>query len=108
MERLYGGYECGVCRLPSGLGWVYRCTQDDEEALSAMLEPGKDAVDAEKKGGLRTLSRMREEAWNDEREGVDERLETRTTRLSLWMEKAVTEGLYTPAQIILLRAQKQK
>ncbi len=31
MGRLNGMYECMICHKPSELGWVYSCTQDDEQ-----------------------------------------------------------------------------
>ncbi len=31
MGRLNGKYECMICHKPSELGWVYSCTQDDEQ-----------------------------------------------------------------------------
>lgn len=31
MGRLNGPYECMICHKPSKLGWVYSCTQDDEQ-----------------------------------------------------------------------------
>ena len=31
MIRLNGTQECMICHRPSDLGWVYSCTQDDEQ-----------------------------------------------------------------------------
>lgn len=31
MVRLNGMHECMICHKPSELGWVYSCTQDDEQ-----------------------------------------------------------------------------
>lgn len=33
MERLYGPYLCSWCHHPSPLGWVYSCTNNDEDYL---------------------------------------------------------------------------
>ncbi|KAL9104857.1 MAG: hypothetical protein Q9163_000243 [Psora crenata] len=84
MERLYGRYACGVCHLPSSFGWVYCCTQEGEM---------EEAEQQEQQGKIKEPS---------------SNCHAQPTRLSPWMEKAIAQGCYTPAQIIVLRAQKQK
>ena len=39
MIRLNGTHDCAVCHRPSGLGWVYSCTQDDEQSPSCNTTP---------------------------------------------------------------------
>ena len=39
MVRLNGTHACMVCHRPSDLGWVYSCTQDDEQSPSCKYDP---------------------------------------------------------------------
>ena len=35
MKRQYGDYSCMICRKIPDIGWIYICTQDEEEMLEA-------------------------------------------------------------------------
>lgn len=97
MERLYGPYTCSVCQRPSQLfGWLYSCTQDDRQSVSWDSGPAKTAGTgvAGDHGDVMPDESVKEH-------GVA------TTSLNPWVEKAIQEGHYTPAQIAILRAQRQ-
>ena len=70
------------------MGWLYKCTQDEESA-----------------------SRLKEPLGTMEVDHLDEssgQQESSVVQLSPWMEKAIQEGHYTSEQVILLRDQRQK
>ncbi|KAL8799643.1 MAG: hypothetical protein Q9182_005745 [Xanthomendoza sp. 2 TL-2023] len=78
MERLYGDWECMVCHRPSRWGWVYTCTQDEQEEstnISRNSIPSKPA-------------------W--------------TADLTPWIQEAIADGHYTAEQIEKMVAQRQK
>lgn len=98
MGRLYGPYTCSVCQRPSQLlGWLYSCTQDDDQRISGdnglakITSTGVDGINGS--------------AIPDESGKVQPAL---ATNLNPWVEKAIQEGKYTPEQIATLRAQRQK
>lgn len=78
MERLYGDWECIVCHRPSRWGWVYSCTQDDQQ----------EATD------LPRSSIPSKPAW--------------TADLTPWIQEAIAKGHYTAEQIDKMVAQRQK
>ncbi|KAL8647450.1 MAG: hypothetical protein Q9226_006423 [Calogaya cf. arnoldii] len=79
MERLYGDYECMVCHNPSRWGWLYSCTQDEQEELA--VKPARNSIPSKP-------------AW--------------TADLSPWIQDAIAKGHYTSEQIDKMVAQRQK
>ena len=79
MERLYGDFECMVCHNPSRWGWLYSCTQDEEEEL--VVEPARNSIPSKP-------------AW--------------TADLAPWIQEAIARGHYTAEQIETMVAQRQK
>ncbi|MCJ1466578.1 hypothetical protein MMC07_005198 [Pseudocyphellaria aurata] len=98
MGRLYGPYTCSVCqRPPPLLGWLYSCTQDDDQRISRDNGLAETAsVD---------VNGIRGSVIPDERIKVQPAV---ATKLNPWVEKAIQEGKYTLEQITKLRAQRQK
>ena len=102
LKRLYGSYKCTHCNKQSSFGWVYRCTQDcDAEILNYQdeLEPS-----------LESLLRMipdDDDHGSAEAKTLPVKHEPEV-KLAPWMEKAIVDGHYTPVQVNILRAQRQK
>ena len=90
LTRLYGNHKCSHCHRIPRLGWVYRCTQDHGGKLAEFQ-----AID---------LGSSDSTSGKEFEEGS----KIGTVQLSPWIEDAIKDGHYTPNQIILLRAQKQK
>lgn len=90
VTRVYGPHICSICHRPSRFGWLYQCTQDEQqhEEVSATatgdLEHGNDSS-----------------AYKTSNDSIN------TTKLSPWIEKAIQEGHYTLDQILLMRVQRQ-
>ena len=100
MKRLYGDYKCMLCRRVPEIGWVYVCTQDEEEAI--MNEQGRDDWN----GDVANSDGYRLGQANAD--GPTEQEPPRSaTPLSPWIEKAIAEGHYTPEEETILRLQKQ-
>ncbi|KAL8814235.1 MAG: hypothetical protein Q9223_006528 [Gallowayella weberi] len=78
MERLYGDWECMVCHRPSRWGWVYACTQDEQEESA----------------NVPRNSIPSKPAW--------------TADLTPWIQEAIAKGHYTAEQIEKMVAQRQK
>ncbi|KAL8727225.1 MAG: hypothetical protein Q9166_006189 [cf. Caloplaca sp. 2 TL-2023] len=78
MERLYGDFDCNVCHRPSRWGWVYSCTQDEEDEIT---DPARNSVPSKP-------------AW--------------TADLTPWIQEAIAKGHYTADQIEKMVAQRQK
>ncbi|KAL8688958.1 MAG: hypothetical protein Q9224_004758, partial [Gallowayella concinna] len=78
MERLYGDWECMVCHRPSRWGWVYACTQDEQEEST----------------NIPRNSIPSQPAW--------------TADLTPWIQEAIAKGHYTVEQIEKMVAQRQK
>ncbi|KAK4690767.1 hypothetical protein P7C71_g6101, partial [Lecanoromycetidae sp. Uapishka_2] len=98
MERLYGDYECSICHRASDFGWVYSCVQDDEQSTIAATHrsEGRSSSSGEGFGTGRYPRRG------------DREFQMPTAQLSPWIQKAIKEGHYSPEQIEIMRAQKQK
>ncbi|KAL2048381.1 hypothetical protein N7G274_000292 [Stereocaulon virgatum] len=106
MERLYGLYKCNICQCPSKFGWLYSCTQDDGLPATFAAIPTSEA------------SKLRHDHISGYYASTSDMTETLgpkpklfqmpTPQLSPWIEKAIKEGHYTPEQVKVLRAQKQK
>ncbi|KAL8670971.1 MAG: hypothetical protein Q9168_004519 [Polycauliona sp. 1 TL-2023] len=79
MERLYGDFECMVCHSPSRWGWLYSCTQDEQEDL--LLQPTRNSIPSKP-------------AW--------------TADLAPWIQNAIVLGHYTAEQVEKMVAQRQK
>lgn len=98
MNRLYGPYECAVCQQPSPFGWLYSCTQDDAQGSSKTKAPAAtDGTEQEKSAKQLVIPD----------ESISQ-VPAPETPLNHWVEKAILGGHYTPAQVVRLRAQKQK
>lgn len=124
MERLYGGFICSLCRMPSQLGYMYCCSQDHGQPFSvgaqmriadpgtyfARFETGSSHNDAglvqhETHGGLH--SKDETATLQQHMEEQIDRVKMPSPKLAPWIEKAIKDGHYTPEQIAILRAQKQ-
>ncbi|KAI4241210.1 MAG: hypothetical protein L6R42_011334 [Xanthoria sp. 1 TBL-2021] len=79
MERLYGDFECMVCHNPSRWGWLYSCTQDEQEEL--VVKPARNSIPSKP-------------AW--------------TADLAPGIQDAIAGGHYTAEQIEKMVAQRQK
>lgn len=115
MERLYGDFTCNICSRFSNFGWVYCCTQDDvpesqitPDFISETSSPSHQHVNGgdEKINGINDLS-MPPPAVNEDPRLEGEGAQMPTAQLSPWIEKAISDGHYTPEQVVKLRAQKQ-
>ncbi|MCJ1344498.1 hypothetical protein MMC31_002701 [Peltigera leucophlebia] len=93
VARVYGPNCCSICHRPSRFGWLYQCTQDEQqhEEVSATA-----TGDLEHENGENGAS-----GYNTSNDSIN------ATRLSPWIEKAIQEGHYTPDQIFLMRVQRQ-
>lgn len=97
MERLHGPYLCLVCHRTSPLGWLYRCTQDDQQyTLVEVISLASDSI--EHKAGITGHLVPNEK--------ITKPLAP-LARLSPWVQKAIQQEQYTPDQIVILRAQRQ-
>ncbi|KAL8765167.1 MAG: hypothetical protein Q9209_007666 [Squamulea sp. 1 TL-2023] len=79
MERLYGDFECMVCHRPSRWGWIYSCTQDEQDDL--MGYHARNSIPSKP-------------VW--------------TADLTPWIQEAIAQGHYTAEQIEKMVAQRQK
>ena len=124
MERLYGGFICSLCRMPSQLGYMYCCSQDHGQPFSVgaqmrIADPGTyfdifgtgsshnnaGLVQHETHGDLHLKDEM--VIHQQHMEEQTDRIKMPSPKLALWIEKAIADGHYTPEQIAILRAQKQ-
>ena len=113
MERLYGNYQCDVCHRPSQLGWVYLCTQDDLQHA-----PVGDVDETSEKpilavADLNAIMKTPRSSYDDLQtkliHGASEpELQMPVAELAPWIESAIKNKQYSPNQIEILRAQKQK
>ncbi|KAL8946329.1 MAG: hypothetical protein Q9222_007258, partial [Ikaeria aurantiellina] len=78
MERLYGDYDCMNCHRPSRYGWLYSCSQDDNESHLA-----------------------------DTQDQSIPRAAT-IADLAPWIQRAIAQGHYTQIEIDELLAQRQQ
>lgn len=90
VARVYGPHCCSICHRPSRFGWLYQCTQDEQQHEEVSATATSDLESENDSSGYSTS--------NDS---------INATRLSPWIEKAIQEGHYTPDQIFLLRVQRQ-
>lgn len=98
MRRYYGASRCPICRRDPDLGYTYLCTQDElEELAGEMKERFSEASEVPE--GTQDQSKQDEVAVD----GIKP-----VTNLSPWIAKAIEMGGYTPEQVRILRAQKQK
>lgn len=99
MKREYGDYRCMFCRKIPDIGWIYVCTQDDEELAKEdreLEEWSNGAADL----GAHWLAKA-------ELDGITEQPPRSVTQLSPWIEEAIADGHYTAEQELILRQQKQ-
>lgn len=90
LARVYGPHCCSICHRPSRFGWLYQCTQDEqqhEEVSSTVTSDLEYEYDTSE--------------YNTSNDSIN------VTRLSPWIEKAIQQGHYTPDQILLMRVQRQ-
>lgn len=90
VARAYGPHCCSICHRPSRFGWLYQCTQDEQQHEEVSATAASDLERENDSSGYSTS--------NDS---------INATRLSPWIEKAIQEGHYTPDQIFLMRVQRQ-
>lgn len=90
VARAYGPHCCSICHRPSRFGWLYQCTQDEQQHEEVSATATSDLEHENDASGYSTP--------NDS---------INATRLSPWIEKAIQEGHYTPDQIFLMRVQRQ-
>lgn len=90
VARAYGPHCCSICHRPSRFGWLYQCTQDEQQHEEVSATATSDLERENDSSGYSTS--------NDS---------INATRLSPWIEKAIQEGHYTPDQIFLMRVQRQ-
>lgn len=91
MDRLYGPFSCDLCQHPSPLGWLYKCSQDylyEHPALAV------DRIMESIKIPSQTMARTLRE-------------ELQAMGFSRSIIAQAEAGGYTPAQIKLLKSQKQ-
>lgn len=90
VARVYGPHCCSICHRRSRFGWLYQCTQDEQqyEEVSATA-----TSDLEHENGT--------SGYNTPNDSIN------VTRLSPWIEKAIQQGHYTSEQIFLMRVQRQ-
>ena len=106
MERLYGLYKCHICHRPSDFGWVYSCTQDDKLPVNDAIIP---TTEASSLLHDQVHSHFPSTGGTKEILGPEQKLfQMPTAQLSPWIEKSIKESHYTPEQVKILRAQKQK
>ena len=104
LKRLYGTYQCTHCSRQSPFGWVYRCTQDcDAEILNHQdeLEPSLETL-------LHSISNSRDDKDDTLDTLIKPSGDVSDVVISPWMEQAIADGHYTPAQVSILRSQRQK
>jgi hypothetical protein len=112
MERLYGDFQCSLCHRFPDFGWVYSCVQDDEPHTFSATHAIEGIPSLTVEGTIGEPNQAKDlDSSNlldeDPRpEGTDFRMPT--AQLNPWIEKAIKEGHYTPEQVEILRAQKQK
>lgn len=109
MERLYGLDDCSVCQKPSPLGWVYTCIQNEESHSFSKKIPNV----INEFGATSLVAGQQHNVGFGSSNSEDSREEAPTrprspNRLSPWIERAIEQGNYTPAQILKLRAQRQR
>lgn len=90
VARVYGPHCCSICHRPSRFGWLYQCTQDEQqhEGVSATTTSYLEHKDDTS-------------GYNTPNDSIN------ATRLSPWIEKAIQQGHYTSEQIFLMRVQRQ-
>ena len=100
MQRLYGDLQCPICRRDPDLGYTYLCSQDETDVSSS---------DA-KEMRMELFENVEMHSGTQEESGPDQisRVSAPHTKLSPWIEEAIVKGEYTPEQVTILRAQKQK
>lgn len=90
VARVYGPDCCSICHRPSRFGWLYQCTQDEQQHKGVSTTTTSDVEHDDDTSGYNTP--------NDSINSI---------RLSPWIEKAIQQGHYTSEQILLMRAQRQ-
>ena len=90
VARVYGPHCCSICHRPSRFGWLYQCTQDEQQHEKVSATATSNLESENGSSGYSTS--------NDS---------INATRLSPWIEKAIQEGHYTADQIFLMRVQRQ-
>ena len=119
VTRLYGNFTCSHCGKLSGLGWVYRCTQDYngqlpewEGGLSPKTTkeppgPFDGAVGDASRGALGGAdgAHLSIESLALATDSVV--AAKHTISLSPWVEKAILKGQYSQEQVQKLREQRE-
>ena len=115
MDRLYGDYTCNVCSHYPSLGWVYCCTQDEvpetpvtPDSISEPSDPSHEHVnDSGDEANVVSDPSMSPPTVDEGCKPTEEIIVMPTAQLSLWVDKAIRDGHYTPEQIVKLQTQKQ-
>ena len=108
LTRIYGPFRCSHCNRCPRLGWVYRCTQDHGgHHASQGLDEKKtwDTLAAATDGACSVSNLV---SVDDDASEESNGSESHIVQLSPWMEEAVEKGQYSPDQVTVLRAQRQK
>ncbi|KAF1345871.1 hypothetical protein BDV97DRAFT_371901 [Delphinella strobiligena] len=91
MDRLYGPFSCDLCQHPSPFGWLYKCSQDYSYEHPAL--PVDSVMES-----IKIPSQIMARTLTEELQAMD---------FSRSIIAQAEAGGYTPAQIKLLKSQKQ-
>lgn len=111
MERLYGLHQCSICLMPSPMGWVYCCVQDERNSSPKEEFPMtivNDHVEETVNQKPRLTPSTNQETTRERLRSDDSREPAIPVPLSPWIEKAILQGHYTQYQVSMMRAQRQK